>query len=527
MSARLHRLVAIVRADVLVRLRRPSTAVLFVLISIIPYIWISDPASGRALMQIAERRVLYDSAAIGMATAVLATMFIGLAGFYVISNALRRDVVSRCGFVIASTTMRGSEYLTGKFLGNAAFLSLFTLGFMTTAMAMVLVRGEAALEPFVFARQYALLLPPAIVFVSAAAILFECTPLLRSRAGDVAYFFLWIGGMGSVAAMLQNGAAGSMAAYFDVAGLGFVFEQVKSQYGVDSFSIGASAFDATRTPMVFAGLQPASVVPRVVATVWPVSLLVLARLFFHRFDPARVRAVRSAQSGASWLGRVHAVARPLSRRMVALVSRADVLPDGLLRLAWIDAVATMAAQPLACVAAIGFAIAALAVDAGAVFTGILPLAFAGCAVTIAEIACRDSRAGTSALVFAAPGLRAGFVAWKFTSSLLAGVAFLFVPLARAIAIRPAAAPALLIGLTFTVAAATALAVMSANAKAFLVAFLTFWYIAISDKGSSTALDFAGWFGTATPLVIAGYAVASLTLLGAAQLVHAWELRRRW
>jgi hypothetical protein len=34
-------------------------------------------------------------------TAVLGTIFIGLIGFYVIPNALRRDVLSRCGYVIA------------------------------------------------------------------------------------------------------------------------------------------------------------------------------------------------------------------------------------------------------------------------------------------------------------------------------------------------------------------------------------------------------------------------------------------
>jgi hypothetical protein len=43
-------------------------------------------------------------------------------------NALRRDILSRCGYVIASTTMRNSEYLAGKFAGNVVFLSVFTAG---------------------------------------------------------------------------------------------------------------------------------------------------------------------------------------------------------------------------------------------------------------------------------------------------------------------------------------------------------------------------------------------------------------
>src|SRR6185295_14076006 len=88
-SERVARLAAIVRADVLIRLRRPSTAVIFLLLSMTPYPWIPDISTGRTLIEIGGHRALYNSAAIGMGTAVLGTFFIGLAGFYVVSNALR------------------------------------------------------------------------------------------------------------------------------------------------------------------------------------------------------------------------------------------------------------------------------------------------------------------------------------------------------------------------------------------------------------------------------------------------------
>ncbi|HUR83510.1 MAG TPA: hypothetical protein VM733_22330, partial [Thermoanaerobaculia bacterium] len=217
-----QRLLAIIRADFLIRLRRPSTVVVFLLLSAVPYLWIPDPKTGRALMVIAGKRALYNSATIGMATATLGAMFIGLFGFYVISNALRRDVLSRCGYVIASTTMRGSEYILGKFAGNVVFLSVFTMGYMVTAMVMVIVRGEAPLEPWVFARQYLMLMPPSIAFVSAIAIVFECTPLLRTKLGDVLYFFLWIALMGSITSMMEKGIGATWAPFFDVSGFGIL-----------------------------------------------------------------------------------------------------------------------------------------------------------------------------------------------------------------------------------------------------------------------------------------------------------------
>jgi hypothetical protein len=124
-------------------------------------------------------------------------------------------------------------------------------------------------------------------------------------------------------------------------------------------------------------------------------------------------------------------------------------------------------------------------------------------------------------------LRARFVAWKFASSLLLTLAFLAVPLARAIALRPSSTLPLIVGVLFVCAAATALGVVSANPKTFIVAFLTFWYIATQDKGASPELDFAGWFGTATPAVTAAYAAIAVAMLVLAQVFHSSELRRRW
>jgi hypothetical protein len=531
MSERLYRLGAVIRADVLIRLRRPSTAVVFVLLSFVPYLWIPPTSTGRTLIDIAGRRALYNSAAIGVGTAVLGTFFIGLAGFYVISNAVKRDVLSRCGFVIASTTLRGSEYIFGKFAGNVLFLSIFTAGYMATAMGMVLVRGEAPLEPLVFAAQYLLLVPPAIVAVSALAILFECTPILRSLFGDVLYFFVWLGLMGSVAMMTDNGIGGAAPAYFDVSGLAFLFQQFKVMYHSNSVSIGATSFDATKAPLVFPGLSYSWhwVAPRIASTLWPMLLLVIARVFFHRFDPARVRAMPNETSRTSWAGRFNALSKPIARVIVRIGNAAASLPGlpTLARAVVTDALATIAAFPLAALVMVVFALISIGASDTTLFTGIFPVAYAACAVTLAGIACREKRADTTALVYAATGLRAQFVLWKFASAVLVALAFLGVPIARGIALRPAAALPLLVSVLFVSAAATALGILSSNAKTFIVAFLTFWYVVVNDKGASPSLDFAGWFGKITPAMSLVYVVITFGFLILAQLFHQWDLRRNW
>ena len=48
----IERIGAIVRADFLIRFRRLSTVVVFLLLSGFAYVWVPSPATGRTLMQV-------------------------------------------------------------------------------------------------------------------------------------------------------------------------------------------------------------------------------------------------------------------------------------------------------------------------------------------------------------------------------------------------------------------------------------------------------------------------------------------
>ncbi len=52
MSGSFRRIAAIIRADFLLRFRRPSTLIVFLLLSAFAYVWIPAPSTGRALIQI-------------------------------------------------------------------------------------------------------------------------------------------------------------------------------------------------------------------------------------------------------------------------------------------------------------------------------------------------------------------------------------------------------------------------------------------------------------------------------------------
>lgn len=488
----MRRMLAIAAADARIRFRRTSTIVVFLLLSGLAYAWVPAPSTGRALMQIDGRRALYNSAAIAMATAMLAALFVGLAGFYVVSSAVRRDAQSRVGAILAATPLRSGEYIAGKFLGNVLFLATFFGGFMLVSMAMVVVRGEAPLEPWTFLRQYLLMAPPPILFVSALAILFECVPWLSGRGGDVAYFFLFTMAMGASTAAAAAGGV-TWAAYFDPSGLAGVFSQNIALLHTKSMSIGASAFDPHKPPIVYPGLPVtgAFLAQRLVAMLVPLPLLLVARASFHRFDPVRVRVAAKAER--RWLARANALLRPLTRPLLRMPA-ARSLPLA----AVADAQLTIALLPPV----------ALAIVAAAVVRN-LPFVFVAMAVSIADVASRDVRANTLTLLQSAPRLREHFVAWKAMSASL--VALLFV------CTYPS--PATLAG-AFFAAAATALS----NPKAFLLLFLSFWYVVVNDKGATPALDFGGFYGRSTPGIVAMYAVLGVVMLVGAAAMD--RMRRR-
>jgi hypothetical protein len=511
-----RRIGAIVIADMRIRFRRMSTLVVFLFMTACAYLWVPAPSTGRALLQIAGQRCLYNSAAIGMATASISALMIGLFGYYVISNAIARDTRSRCGFVIASTTMRSSEYLAGKFAGNVIFLVTFMTGFMLCAMAMLLVRGEAPLNPFIFAKQYVLLVPTTIVLVSAIAIVFESIPFLSGRFGDVAFFFFWAFAIGFAVNAIEHGASVKVAGIFDMSGLGYLLDQTRKVLHTNSMSIGSSNFDPKKGVFIYNGLSwdPAWLVPRTLSMLLPVPMLVIARLAFHRFDPVRVKQ-GSTKHGSSWWSRINLLFKPFTRAAMTLVTRGS--RPSLIRSSFADALLTISATPVFLIAVIGTSIAALASPS---INAVMVVVFPAIAISIADIATRESRAGTSALVWSTPLIKPRLVAWKMLVSFSVASLFLVVPLLRGANIGAALAGAL-----FVCAAATFLGIVSGNPKTFIVLFLSFWYLVVSDKGATPSLDFGGFNGAATKSTAVGYLGAAIACVLVAQAVHAWRTHR--
>ena len=129
------------------------------------------------------------------------------------------------------------------------------------------------------------------------------------------------------------------------------------------------------------------------------------------------------------------------------------------------------------------------------------------------------------MIQSVPLLAAGFVWWKLLATSLVALLFLAVPLAPTAVVHPASIVPFAVGVLFVVVAATSLGMVTGSPKTFTVVFLIFWYVLTNDNGASPALDFAGFYGTATPLVTLTYATIAAAFLIVAKVVYAIRMQR--
>ncbi len=497
----LARAIAVAVADVRTRLRRPSTGVLILVTAVGSYLAVPDPSTGSGLMRIGDARVLYTSPALAFASAVLVTMLLALFGFYLTSNALARDLRTRMGTVVAATPARNLEYLLGTVAGNATLLLAVVLGSMVAAMGMQVVRGEGPLQPLTFLAQYGLMLSPCIAWVAVIALVFECTPGLSGRIGDVLYFFVWslTVALGAEPWREPGEPISWLGRCLDYSGLGYAIGEVQRIAGTSEFSIGYLPGEITKTT-AFPGLELTrqAVATRALAFIMPALLLPVALVLFHRFDPARTRSL-GVGNRRSLTAILAALSRAIGRPMLALLDR--VSPDAAL---------TFRARPPLVLVVVIAAVLGLTLPTAWVRQGLLPVLFAVLSAALADVATREQQAGMAGIVFAAPRRRDGFAAWKLTTAALVALLVAGVPAFRLLATEPRAGLSALVGVLFLATTSVAAGIVTGTPKTFLSLSLVLWYLALNAKGHSPALDYGGWWAAATPLTQAGWAAAAAT-----------------
>jgi hypothetical protein len=292
------------RADFLQRTRSYGFLVTLGITLYVGCFFIPPNHSSYATMAIGNHRGLYNSAYLGSLMALLISPFLSLAGFYLVKNAIDRDIQTRVGQILATTTLSKPLYTVGKTISNFAVLAVMVAVMGVAAVAMQFVRGEdltlhvgQLVMPLIFISL------PVMLVVAALAILFEAIPWLRGGLGNVVYFFVWISALSAPMTRLDKGVHGS---YNDLFGTGTLIPSITAACEAafpgsnkTGLNLGINVKESGKhwdlTTFRWEGLDWTSqlIARRLYWLGVGLGLALLAAVFFRRFDPASESSKRN------------------------------------------------------------------------------------------------------------------------------------------------------------------------------------------------------------------------------------------
>ena len=516
---------AIARADFLERVRRYSFLLTLLFAVLLGYL----AATGRITLHLGDYRGVYTSAWIGALITVVTTCFVSLVGFYIVKNAIDRDRQTGVGQILAATPLSKISYALGKFLSNLAVLSSMVVVLAVAAVAMQFFAAEDPhLDTLALLAPFVIIALPAMALTAALALLFETLPLLRGGLGNVAWFFFWsilgIGlpelsgnhrldpmGLMTVADSMIEGAKANIPGY-------------KNSFSLTIADAPAKIVDTFR----WQGVPWTSemILLRVGWTFAAVTIVLLAAVFFDRFDPVswfpstrkskKVPAVRVAEqlaAGGAASGN-STVAVHLTPLASALRSNAfGRIFTAELRLAlkglrwWWYAVAA------------GLLIAQFASPLEISRGPLLGVAWIWPVMVWSAMGSRESRFGTRSLLFSCAKILPRQLLACFLAGLTVAVLTGAGAAARlAIAGNSSGLLAWLAGALFLPSLALFLGIFSGTGKPFEGLLTAIWYV--GPMNHTPGLDFTG---TASGPHTVSYAFAYLAI-AAALLVSAYAIR---
>ncbi len=517
-------MLAIVKAlalnEVRLRMRRTSTLVALLAVSILSWMMIADPTGGNAVLVIKDARVLYTSSVLAVGSASLACLLLGLGGFYLVRGRMAEDIRSGTGSVIGATPVATSVFIIGRWVGGIAYLMLLLAAFMVTMLVLHAVRGEGPLEPLVYMQYYGLLMVPMIVFAVSCAILFDSVAPLMGKGGDILYFFVWCTQLGIMVASTSdaNTVPGFIVA--DFSGMATCMLLIKQATLSNEVALGGAPFNPALAPIMLSNLAWTGKLVGLRLLSGAIALLPLlpAIALFHRFSPDKVKAAR-ASTRRSPIAVADAVLRPLAGLARPLFGMAARLPGISGRIVG-DVALTLVVSPTAIAALLAVAIVSLVAPAP-ILGGVLIAAVLAWGIIVCDISTRDFSADTEAMTGAAPGGVVQRYLRQFGATAVLGLLFMGIVALRWCSGQPLRAAAVVAGVACLSALATLFGRCARTSRLFLALFLFAVYAAVNIKNYAY-IDMVGFQGAANAASVMAYLAAGVLALAGGYL---WNRRQ--
>ncbi len=501
----------LVTNEVRLRLRRTSTMVALLAVTIISWSMMGNPAKGDAVLVIGGAPALYTSHVIAIGSASLAGLLFGLGGFYLVRGRSAEDVRSGLGSVIGAAPIGNAVFLASRWVGGVAYLGAMMLAFMATMIGLHLVRGVGPVELTVYIQYYVLLLGPMLLFTVSCVVLFDSVAFLMGKAGDLLYFVIYCTQLGmAIAVTSAAGKAVPLVTVFDFSGLGACMLLVRQAVDIADVSLGAGSFDPKLAPIQLqAGLWTGQLLAmRLAAGALALLPLLPAALLFHRFSPDRVK-VSTAAKRRSPLALVNGWLRPLAKLVQPLFRLAARLP-GLPGQVLADVALTFATSPSGLVAMLTSAVLAAVLPAHAL-APLLLAAVVWWGILVSDLSTRDFEAGTEDITGAVRGGVVRRFVRQYAATALIGFGFAGIAALRWSADAPLRALAVVAGVLAMSALASLFGRCARTSRLFLALFLFWAYLAV-NKVPAPPIDVFGSIGSATTASVGAWGVVLVLAL---------------
>jgi hypothetical protein len=501
-------LAALALADFRERVRRPAYVVVLGAAVVLGYLAVPATTDHWTIVNSGSYRGVYDSAYVGMVTALAGALWLSTGGFYVIRTAVARDRQTGVGELLAATPMRTGDYLIGKFLSNLLVLASMAGVLAVAALAMQLARGESrSVDPFALLTPFVLCTLPVLAVTAAAAIIFETTPVLRGGLGNIIWLFA------SLTAAIVGQSASAPFGGLGVGVFGAALRNDLAAQGMrlTDLALGLMYMDVPPRAVPWNGVEfsGAFTLQRLLLVLLAAAAALLPALWFDRFDRGPAPLARAATTATMPTGGAPpipafasltataalAVHEPVARRprrgagfARVLIGEIRILTGGVSRWWWLGSLALM--------------VAGIAVPAGA--RVLLMAAWIWPVLVWSRLGCQAREHHAEALLDASPA-----PVLRTLAQWLAGAA-----LTITIGIGPGWAMAVdghladwLAGAAFIPALALALGVISRTQRFFQAVYPLLWYLVVNDIAG---LDYMGVLaGGPTPLTVVSMAAILL------------------
>jgi len=297
-----------IKADYLQRTRSYSFLIVLAVTVLMAYAFTPDHHANYTTLSALGYKGAYNSAWVGYVTSIMTAVMLSYAGFLLINSAIKKDMETEVGLIIATTPISNFKYLLYKLVSNYLLLLTITAITFFISIAMFFFRGTG--YPFVwsdFILPYLFFPVPALFIVASLAIVAEV--FLRNRT--ILQLILYFALCGICMSLINSKSGPQTNGFFDPFGLNLITKSVVRHINthfnenLESVSFGF-IFNGQKTFKVFewGGLNWSAlfILSRLIWIGLGIVLVYVSSLFFHRFDcsaPAKQPKRKSADLAVS------------------------------------------------------------------------------------------------------------------------------------------------------------------------------------------------------------------------------------